>query len=371
MPLINKKAIYHFDFIIPLLLLPFIGISLFLVNEISHHLFKKEIAYIIIGFITFFAVFLFPIRKYLWIIPFLYTINILLLLGVDLFGISILGARRWLKIPIIGLTIQPSEFMKTTMILMLGYKIYQNPPDENGYTLKELIKLSAYILLPFILIAKEPDLGTALILLIVGFGTLIIVGIRKKIIINGIIFLLFFIPFAYKFLLHDYQRDRINKFLGKPSYHVEQSLIAIGSGGISGKSKEEATQTQLKFLPIASSDFIFAYYVERFGFIGVIVLLGLYFFLVYYLLSYVKYLKNDYFAMPIFASVGLMIFVYSYVNISMTINLAPVVGVPLPFMSHGGTSFINFMIIFGILENLLAFKHEFLYNFNSENSTGL
>jgi rod shape determining protein RodA len=347
------------------------GISLYLVNEINPALFKKEIAYITIGFIAFFIAFLFPIRKYLWLIPFLYFTNLALLLGVDIFGISILGAKRWLKIPLIGLTIQPSEFMKTNMILMLGYKIYLNPPDKNGYSFKELIKLSLYIIIPFLLIAKEPDLGTALILAIVGFGTLIIVGIRKKIIINALVFLIFFIPFSYNFLLKDYQKDRIHKFLGEPSYHVEQSLISVGSGGFTGKTQKEATQTQLKFLPIASSDFIFAYFAERFGFIGVVVLLGLYFFLVYYILSYVKYLKNDYFAMPIFASVGLMIFIYSYVNISMTINLAPVVGVPLPFLSHGGTSFINFMIIFGILENLLAFKYDFLYNFNSENDTGL
>ncbi|NPA55047.1 MAG: rod shape-determining protein RodA [Epsilonproteobacteria bacterium] len=364
--MINNKAIYHFDFVLLFLLFPFIGISLFLVHEISPILFKKEIAYITIGFVAFLVAFLFPIRKYLWIIPFLYFVNIALLVGVDLFGVSILGAQRWLKIPIINLTIQPSEFMKTTMILMLGYKIYKNPPDK-GYTFVELIKISWIILLPFVLIAKEPDLGTALVLLIVGFGTLIIVGVKRKVLINGIVFLLVFIPFAYQFLLKDYQRNRINNFLGHPSYHVKQSMIAVGSGGVFGKDKQKATQTQLKFLPIASSDFIFAYYAERFGFVGVIVLLSLYFFLSYYLLSYVSILKNDFFAMPIFASVGLIVFVYSYVNIAMTINLAPVVGIPLPLLSHGGTSFINFMIIFGILENLLAFKYEFLYNFNQEN----
>jgi rod shape determining protein RodA len=361
-----KKAIYHFDYILPLLLVPFIGISLFLVGEISDKLFQKEIAYIIIGIIIFFIVFLFPIRRYLWLIPFLYFLNLVLLLGVDLFGISILGAKRWLKLPIIGLTIQPSEFMKTNMMLMLAYQIYKNPPDKDGYRLGELIKISTYIILPFLLIAKEPDLGTALILLIVGFGVLFVVGIKRKIVLWGVVFLILFIPFSYKFLLQNYQKERINKFIGHPSYHVKQSIIAIGDGGVSGKRKDEATQTQLKFLPVASSDFIFAYYVERFGFVGVIFLIGGYFFLVYYLLSYVEKLKNDYFAMPIFAGVGLMVFIYSYVNIAMTINLAPVVGVPLPFMSHGGTSFINFMIIFGILENLLAFKHEFIYNFNHE-----
>jgi len=361
-----KKAIYHFDFLLIFLLLPFIGVSLFLVYELNIHLFKKEIAYIIIGFIAFFIAFLFPIRRYLWLIPFLYFFNLLLLLGVDLFGISILGAKRWLKIPIINLTIQPSEFMKTTMILMLGYLIYKNPPDKEGYSFKELLKISIYILIPFLLIAKEPDLGTALILFLVGFGTLIIVGIRKKILIFSFIFSIIFIPFAYKFILHDYQKKRIMNFLGHTSYHVEQSIIAVGSGGISGVDKKNATQAQLKFLPVASSDFIFSYFSERFGLIGVILLCGGYFFLVYYILSYTEKLKYDYFAMPIFASVGLIIFIYSYVNIAMTIGLAPVVGVPLPFISHGGTSFINFMIIFGILENLLAFKYEFIYNFNQE-----
>ena len=367
----TKKIIYHFDYILPLLLTPFIGVSLYLVGEISDKLFQKEIAYIIIGFIVFFMVFLFPIRKYLWLIPFLYFSNLILLIGVDIFGISLLGAKRWIKIPLIGLTIQPSEFMKTNMMLMLAYLIYKNPPSKDGYGILELIKISSYIIIPFILIAKEPDLGTALILLIIGFGILIIAGIKRKILISGLVFIVFFIPFSYSFLLKDYQKDRINKFLGKPSYQVKQSLIAIGSGGIGGKSAENSTQTQLKFLPIASSDFIFAYYSERFGFIGVVLLIGGYMFLVYYIISYVEKLKNDYFAMPLFAGTAIMIFIYSYVNISMTINLAPVVGVPLPFVSHAGTSFINFMIIFGILENLLAFKHEFIYNFNRENDMGL
>jgi rod shape determining protein RodA len=367
----TKKIIYHFDFFLPVILLPFIGISLFLVGELNHHLFQKEIAYIVIGFITFFIAFLFPIRKYIWLIPFLYFLNLLLLVSVDLFGISILGAKRWIKIPLFGLTIQPSEFMKTTMILMLGYLIHKNPPDKDGYNLKQLLKLSIYIIIPFLLIAKEPDLGSALILFLIGFGTLIIVGIRKKIIIFSLLFSIIFIPFAYKFILHDYQKQRISNFLGHPSYHVEQSMIAIGSGGITGVTKHQATQAQLKFLPVASSDFIFSYFTERFGLIGVILLCVWYFFLVYYLLSYTEKLKHDYFAMPIFAATAITIFIYSYVNMSMTIGLAPVVGVPLPFLSHGGTNFINFMIIFGILENLLAFKYEFIYNFNSEDDMGL
>jgi len=348
----------HFNYFLIFLLLPFIAISLFLVNEISHKLFIKELIYIFIGIIAFFVTYLLPIRKLLWIIPFIYLFNLILLGLVDIVGIKILGAQRWLKIPILNITIQPSEFMKTTLLLMLGYSIYKYPPRP-VYTFKEFIKLSLIIVIPFLLIAKEPDLGTALITLTIGFGVLFIIGVDKKVWISLGIFAIFFMPVAYKFLLKDYQKKRIENFLNKPSYHVKQSIIAIGSGGLYGKSKDEATQTQLKFLPIASSDFIFAYLVERFGFIGAGSLITLYFILIYYLFSIAKKLKEDYFAKVMFSGVALMIFIYSYINISMTMNLAPVVGVPLPLVSHGGTSFINFMILFGILENLIS-KKEFI-----------
>jgi len=364
--MIDRRVFHHFDYLLLLLILPFMGVSLFLVSEISESLAKKEIIYFIVGIGAFFVAFIFPLRKLIWLIPFLYVLNLILLLLVDCCGHSILGAQRWLKIPLIGITIQPSEFMKTNMILMLGFMIYHNPPSKGGYKIKEFLKLSLIVILPFLFIAKEPDLGTALVLMMVGFGVLFVVGVNYKIWIGLAIFTIFFIPFAYNFVLKDYQKKRIDDFLGKPSYHVQQSIIAMGSGGVFGKDKQNATQTQLKFLPIASSDFIIAYLIERFGFMGVLLLLSLYFILIYHILSYVSKLKNDYFAISIFSGVGVMIFIYSFVNVAMTIGLAPVVGVPLPLVSHGGTSFINFMILFGILENLLAFRFNFLYNFNSE-----
>jgi rod shape determining protein RodA len=213
-----------------------------------------------------------------------------------------------------------------------------------------------------VLIAKEPDLGTALITLIIGFGVLFIVGVDKKIWIGLSIGTILFAPIYYKYIMKDYQKKRIENFLNKPSYHVRQSIIAIGSGGMRGKSKSEATQTQLKFLPIASSDFIFAYLVERFGFLGALAVISLYFILIFYLLQISNKLKEDYFAKVMFAGVALMLFIYSYINIAMTMNLAPVVGVPLPLLSHGGTSFINFMILFAILENLINNK-EFIHTY--------
>ena len=350
-----------FDLTLLFLIFPFIIVSLILVNEISHKLFVKEIIYILIGLGALIIVFFIPIRKLLWIIPFVYWLNIALLILVDTVGIKILGAQRWLKIPVLNVTIQPSEFMKTTLLLMLGYLIYKYPPRPY-YTFKEFLRLSFYIILPFILIAKEPDLGTALITLIIGFGVLFVIGVDKKIWITLGISVLFIIPFSYKYILKDYQKQRIENFLNKPSYHVKQSIIAIGSGGMYGKKKQDATQTQLKFLPIASSDFIFAYLVERFGFLGATGIIFLYFVLIYYLLTISQKLKEDYFAKVMFAGVAIMIFIYSYINISMTMNLAPVVGVPLPLISHGGTSFINFMILFGILENLIS-KKEFIHTY--------
>ncbi|HIE59665.1 MAG TPA: rod shape-determining protein RodA, partial [Hydrogenothermaceae bacterium] len=130
-------------------ILPFIFISLFLINEISYKLFIKQVIYIGIGMIAFLVIYLIPIRKFLWIIPFLYWTNILLLLLVDIGGIKILGAQRWLKIPFMDLTIQPSEFMKTTLLLMLGYLIYKNPPKPY-YNLKEFLEIAFFIILPFI-----------------------------------------------------------------------------------------------------------------------------------------------------------------------------------------------------------------------------
>ncbi len=352
-------SIKKIDFFLLFLLIPFITISLILVNEISHKLFIKEIIYIFIGISVFIFILFIPLRKLLWLIPIFYWINIFLLIMVDLFGIKILGAKRWLKIPFTHFTIQPSEFMKTTLLLMLGYLIYKNPPTP-VYNFKEFLKLTLYIIIPFFLIAKEPDLGTALITLIVGFGVLFIIGVDKKIWISLSILGIISAPLLYKYALKDYQKKRIEEFINKPSYHVKQSLIAIGSGGISGKSKNEATQTQFKFLPIASSDFIFAYFVERFGFIGATTLIFLYFVLIFYLLKKAEKLKDDYFAKVMYIGVAIMIFIYVFVNIAMTMNLAPVVGVPLPLISYGGTSFINFMILFGILENLVARK-EFLH----------
>ncbi|WP_024955510.1 FtsW/RodA/SpoVE family cell cycle protein [Sulfurospirillum arcachonense] len=358
---IDRRILTHFDFLLPILVIPIVGLSFYLINEANTILANKQIVYFTVGFFAFLTFFLIPLRKIAWLIPLLFWLTIGLLVSVDFFGISKLGARRWLEIPFVHFTIQPSEIIKPAFVLMLAYLISHNPPEEEGYGWKSFFKLSFYILLPFILIAKEPDLGTAMVLLIVGYGTLFVIGVNKKIWITLFIALSISGPFLYA-SLHDYQKKRIIDFVSeKPSYHVRQSIIAIGSGGLNGKEKDEATQTHFKFLPISTSDFIFAYHVERFGFWGALGLIWLYGLLIVHLITLNYKFHKDYFGKVMTTGIALLIFVYMGVNISMTIGFAPVVGVPLPFFSYGGSSFITFMVFFGILENLLTFRFDRTY----------
>lgn len=353
----DKSILTQFDFISILLIVPLVVISNTLIAEAIPALAQKQLTYVSISVLVFFFVFLIPIRRISWLIPIAYWTNILLLLAVEFFGHSRLGAKRWIEIPFLNATIQPSEFVKPALILMLAYLIHKNPPPINGYRLKDFAKMSAFILIPFILIAKEPDLGTATVLMLIGFGILFYVGVYWKIWAVLVTFALLFMPIAYKFLLHDYQKERIRDFLSeKPSYHVQQSIIAIGSGGLTGKDKEEATQTRMKFLPIATSDFIFAFLVERFGFLGAAGVIMLYLLLILHLISISVY-NSDYYIKVVTVGIALMIFIYMSVNIAMTIGFAPVVGVPLPMFSYGGSSFLTFITLFAIMQNLVSFKY--------------
>jgi rod shape determining protein RodA len=358
----DKSILSQFDFFSIILIIPLVIMSHWLIGEAVPALADKQLVYVGVAFIAFLIVFFLPIRRMSWLIPFIYWGNIALLLAVDFFGHSRLGAQRWIDIPLINATIQPSEFVKPALILMLAYLIHKNPPPLQGYKLKDFLRISFYILLPFILIAKEPDLGTALVLLLIGYGVLFYVGVYWKIIATIVAGILLISPLAYKYGLHDYQKTRITDFLGaKPSYHVQQSIIAIGSGGWTGKDKENATQTQMKFLPIATSDFIFAFVVERTGFLGALALILLYAMLILHLLS-LSIFNNDYFIKVVTVSISFMIFIYMGVNISMTIGYAPVVGVPLPMFSYGGSSFLNFMVLFAIMENLITFRYKVMYD---------
>ena len=281
----DKRIISHFNFELVLLILPLVFLSHHLIYETNEILAQKQLVYFFIAFLAFLVVFIIPLRSLIRFIPFVYWLGIILLVMVEFFGVTKLGATRWLEIPFLHLTIQPSELFKPAFLLMIGFLVSNKPPPREGYGLKDFIYFSFYILLPFILIAKEPDLGTALVLLLVGYGVLFLLGINWKILASLVLIIAVSSPFIYTYLIKDYQKKRIADFISEePSYHVKQSMIAIGSGGALGKEKDQATQTQLKFLPIATSDFIFASFVERYGFIGSIGLIILYLLLIVHLL---------------------------------------------------------------------------------------
>ena len=355
---LDRANFIHFDFLIILLMIPLVVLSTMLVFELNASVGTKQLIYISVGVVVFMTVNLLPIKRLIWLIPIFYWLDILLLISVKFFGKTILGATRWLEIPGIGLTIQPSELMKPAIILMLAYLIQKTPPPPEGYGWKQFLTIGMYILLPFVLIAAEPDLGSATEILLLGFFVLFVIGVEWKIWAILTVVGVLSSTFVYDHL-RDYQKQRIADFLGeKPSYHVQQSIIAIGSGGLTGKTVDEATQAQMKFLPISTTDFIFAYYVERFGFWGAFGLISLYGILILHLLTLTQKFGSNYFGRVMTVSIGSLLFIYMSVNIAMTIGLAPVVGVPLPLFSSGGSSFINFMVLFAILEHLLAFRFE-------------
>lgn len=363
----DKRILKHFSYLLMVQVIPLFVISSYLVYEINPALYHKQMVYYAIASLAFFVSAFIPWRIIIWwFVPIFYLANLALLIAVEFVGKTILGAQRWIELPGIGITIQPSEFIKVAVIMMLGHLIHQNPPPPKGYNLWSFIKLSVVIIIPFIIIAKEPDLGTALVLLIAGYGVLFVVGINWKIWVTLALLAGAGAPLLYEYGLKPYQKVRIQDALNKPSYQVQQALIAIGSGGLEGKSKHDATQTQLDFLPVASTDFIFAYLGERFGFKGMVGVITLYILLIFNLLYISAKYATDYLIKAFSSGLAFLLFVYMGVNIYMIIGLAPVVGLPLPMFSHGGTSFIIFAVIFGILQNLIAFKDYGRYNSDSK-----
>lgn len=360
---LDRKVFSHFDYMIVFTSVPVVLLSLHLIFEIDSALTVKQLFYIAFTFVVSMLIFILPLRSILWITPIFYWSAIVLLLSVEIFGVDRWGAKRWLEIPFIGMSLQPSEIMKIALIMMMAYNINNDPPPPDGYNLKQFLKHSFYILLPVILVKIQPDLGTSVLIFICGYAILFLVGISRRILMASCAILIITLPIVYMGL-SDYQLKRIESFIGAndnsdSAYQVQQSIIAIGSGGLTGKSVENATQAQLKFLPVPESDFIFAYFCERYGFVGGFVLLFLYGVLILQLISLSHQYRKDKILQVVSASIGFLIFIHLSVNILMVMKLAPVVGIPLPFFSYGGSSFLTFGVLFAVLENLLAFKYNF------------
>ena len=281
----------------------------------------------------------------------IYLAGVLLLIAVALFGDVSKGARRWLNLGF--MRVQPSELMKIAMPLLLAWYFQQR---EAMPRLRDYGVAAMLLLLPVALIARQPDLGTAILVLAAGFYVIFFAGLSWKIMIGMAISALAAAPLAWN-LLHDYQRNRIITLfdpekdpLGK-GFHIIQSTIAIGSGGIFGKGWREGTQAQLEFIPERHTDFIFAVFSEEFGLFGNLVLLVLYALLIGRGLM-ISANAATLFSRLLAGAVTLIFFTYAFVNMGMVSGILPVVGVPLPLISYGGTALVTLFIGIGILMSI-------------------
>ncbi len=279
-----------------------------------------------------------------------YGVLLAMLVGVELFGVKIMGAQRWLDFGLFR--VQPSEFIRLGLILALA-RYYQSVHQGDVSHPISVVFPVVLIALPCLLILHQPDLGTAIIVAVTGGGVLFLAGLSWRFFVVGFFGVLTGVPLAWQNLL-TYQKDRVLVFLNPErdplgaGYHIIQSKIGIGSGGVFGKGLVEGTQSRLNFLPEKHTDFIFTIFAEELGFFGSLVLLALFCFTLFLIFSLAMRMRSQY-ARLVTAGIGLSLSFYIIVNLAMVMGLAPVVGVPLPFVSYGGTSLLTFMAGIGVI----------------------
>ncbi len=311
---------------------------------------SKQIAIFLAGLVMMLVIAVIDIRFWMRYAYLFYALTLGLLVYVEFFGTEINNAQRWIKVGQVQL--QPSEFMKIALIMALA-RYFHRLNVEDIARPHFLILPLLLIAVPILLIQRQPDLGTALFLVICGGAMFFLAGVRiwKFVVVltAGVAAL----PIAWPFLL-DYQKDRILTFLSsdadplKEGYHIMQSKIALGSGGLFGRGFMQGTQSHLKFLPERQTDFIFTMLAEEFGLVGGLGLLGLYSLLLLYGLSIALRCQNQ-FGRLLAMGVVVVFFLYAFINIAMVMGLIPVVGLPLPLISFGGTAMITVLAGFGFL----------------------
>jgi rod shape determining protein RodA len=281
----------------------------------------------------------------------IYGVGFLLLIAVMLFGHHALGAQRWLQAG--PIKIQPSDIMKIGMVLALA-RFYHGLSGKSAQLSWWLLIPGVLIMAPVALVAKQPDLGTAIVMLATGAIVVILAGLSWRLIAAGLLSVALLVPPVVMFALHGYQKQRLTTFLDPESdpsgsgYHILQSKIALGSGGLLGKGYGLGSQSQLNFLPEKQTDFIFATLAEEFGFVGCTAILVLYAAVIFMALR-TAYLSHSHFGRLAAAGVTATFALYVLINGSMVMGLAPVVGVPMPLLSYGGTVMLTVMIGFGLV----------------------
>lgn len=345
----------HIDPYLLLALLSLMGLGLGILYSASGgstEMISRQLVRLSMAFAVMIVMAQLPPRFYRhWAIP-IFTLGIAMLIAVLFFGHVGKGAQRWLDLGF--MKFQPSEIMKLAVpVMVVNYLARHTLPINMSQALIAL----GIVITPTLLIAKQPDLGTSLLVAASGVFAIFLAGISWKIIASAIAAAALFLPILWHFLMHDYQRTRVMTLLDPEKdplgagYHIIQSKIAIGSGGVSGKGWLEGTQSQLEFLPERHTDFIFAVFGEEFGLIGVAGLLLIYLLIVARGL-YIAAHAQEAFGRLLAGALTLTFFVYVFVNIGMVSGMLPVVGVPLPLVSYGGTSMVTLMAGFGIIMSI-------------------
>jgi rod shape determining protein RodA len=349
---INLLQRIHIDGWLLVGLLVLSGVGLFTLYSASgQDMEQMERQFIRLGFsfVVMFVLAQFPLGVYRFFSTYAYVGGLLMLIAVLLFGDMGKGAQRWLDLGFIRF--QPSELMKLAVPMMVAWYIskFTLPPRS-----AHIILGFALVVVPTILIAKQPDLGTSLLIASSGVFAIFLAGMSWRLISVVGALIGAFAPVMWFFLMKDYQKQRVLTFLNPESdplgsgYHIIQSKIAIGSGGVDGKGWLQGTQSQLEFLPERHTDFIFSVFSEEFGLTGVMCLMAIYLFIILRGLI-ISSRAQDAYAKLLGGSITLTFFVYVFVNMGMVSGLLPVVGVPLPLVSFGGTSMVTLMAGFGIL----------------------
>lgn len=356
------RALDSFEWRFFLLVLAILGTGVLTIYSVTRNqpgpgisLYVRQIVWIGMGVAAFVAALLVDYHKISRLAYVLYGVVLILLVVVLVGGKTSRGAQRW--IPIGPFAFQPSEFAKLVLVLVLA--TYYASAPRHGWL--QRVVLPGLIMMPgLLLILKQPDLGSGLAYLAIYAAMLMVVGVRSKALGILLLFALMLFPFAWEMMwgsLHDYQRERIMAFVnpaydtGGKGYHALQSRIAIGSGELLGKGLHGGTQSQFKFLPEGHTDFVFAVFAEEWGFLGVLVLLGLFIGLLMMALEIALKAKDTLGAL-LAAGVIAMIGFCGVVNIGMTAGVFPIVGIPLPLMSYGGTAMVTTMAGLGLLLNV-------------------
>jgi rod shape determining protein RodA len=326
------------------------------------NLFISQIMWLVVGWIVFLVMTILDYAIVTRVALVIYALNLAAILYVTFFGKIALGAQRWIDLGFFRY--QPSETMKLALIMLMAKILATKSTHGNGMGFKEMIGPLFVLGVPFVLVVEQPDLGTAMMLAAIGGSMVLFTKVKRWIVVTAIAAGIVALPVAWKFVLHDYQKNRILTFLSPTNdprgtgYNSIQSKIAVGSGRFFGKGFMKGTQSQLEFLPERHTDFIYSVLSEEHGFVGSILVMGLF---CYLFITGIRIATNARDKFGALLSVGVLCYVFwhMFVNMGMVIGLLPIVGVPLPLLSYGGSSMLTTMAGLGLVSSVAYRRYLF------------